>query len=146
MKRISILFISLLSLLILSSCNRIEELNKEEYINSFYCYHTLGEEEAVGIDLRTLEEYGNGHLKGYINYNFENGNKEEFIIFVTSVYNKDTYIFLIDKTGEYVNLASNVLKDEGYKHIVIYKDGFDSICEYASDYIPIVEGIDDCGC
>ena len=146
MKRISILFVIILSLFILSSCSRIETKNKEDYVDMLYNYHTLGKKDTACIDLRTLDEYGKGHLKGYINYNFEKGTSEEFIIFVTNIYNKDTYIFLIDEAGEYVNIASKLLKDEGYKHIVIYEEGYNSLVEYASNYILVVEGTDDCGC
>lgn len=146
MKRISILFSIAIMLLMLSSCSKIEVKNKEEYVDLLYNYHTLGKKDTACIDLRTLDKYGEGHLKGYINYNFEEGSSEEFILFITRLYNKNVYIFLIDESGEYVNMASNLLKDEGYKHIIIYEEGYKSISEYASNYILVVEGIDDCGC
>ena len=146
MKRISLLVILLSSLFLLTSC-KIKTLSKEKYVEQFYEYHVQSKKEAVGIDLRDLNtDYASGHIKGFVNYNFQKGNKEEFIIFVTSLYNKNTYIFLIDSNGEYVIEAANYLKEEGYKNIIVYENGYDDIKDYAKNSLQIVEGTDDCGC
>ena len=146
MKRISFLAIILLSLVTLSSC-KIKTFSKEKYVQCFYNYHVQSEKNAVGIDLRDLEtEYASGHIKGFVNYNYQKGSKEEFIIYVTSLYNKKTYIFLIDNNGEYVHSVAQILKEEGYKNIIVYDKGYNDIEEYAKETLQIVEGTDDCGC
>ena len=82
MKKISFLLIITLSLFVLVSC-KIKKTSKEEYVDLLYRYHTLMKEENVCIDLRDLnQEYANGHIKGFINYNYQNGSDEEFLIYM----------------------------------------------------------------
>lgn len=146
MKRISILIFSICLLFTLTSC-KVKNLTKEDFVDKYYHYHVLEEKETGAIDLRDLHsEYAMGHLKGFVNYNFQNGNKEEFIYYVSSLYNKNFHIFLIASNKEDIQEASTFLKEEGYKHIYIYEEDFDTLLEYAKDYIQIIEGIDDCGC
>lgn len=146
MKRISLIVLLVLSIFVLSSC-KVQTLSKEKYVKLYYDYHVQSEKPSGAIDLRDLNtDYASGHIKGFLNYNYQNGNKEEFLYYVSSLYNKNTYIFLIDNNGEYVSEASNILKEAGYKHIIIYQDGYYNIEEYAKDYLQIVTGTDDCGC
>lgn len=146
MKRISILIFLFCFLLTLTSC-KVNKLPKEDFINKYYHYHVLEEKKTGAIDLRDLHsEYAEGHLKGFLSYNYQNGNKEEFIYYVSSLYNKKTHIFLIDSRGEYVIEAANFLKEAGYRYIYICEDGYTNLEEYAKKYIQIVDGIDDCGC
>lgn len=146
MKRISLFVLVISTLLLLSSC-KVKSLSKEDYVELYYSYHVYQEKETGCIDLRDLNgEYAKGHIKGFVNYNYQNGNVEEFIYYVSSLFNKKTYIFLIDNNGEYVKEASKILKQEGYKHIIIYEKGYKNLIEYAKEYLQIVEGTDDCGC
>lgn len=146
MKRISLFVLIILVLCLLSSC-KVMNLSKEDYVKKYYDYHVQQEKVTGCIDLRDLNtDYATGHIKGFINYNYSNGNDDEFKYFVSSLYNKSTYIFLIDSNGEYVVHAAKVLKQEGYKHIIIYQRGYNDLIGYAQNYLQIVEGIDDCGC
>lgn len=148
MKKIKFLLVVtlLFSILILSSC-KVKETSIEEYVELVYHYHVLMEKENVCIDLRDLNtSYSEGHFKGFINYNYGNGSPEEFLIYINSMYSKNIYIFLIDENGEYVEEASKTLIKNGYKNIIICKDGYNKIVEHATEYLQVVTGIDDCGC
>lgn len=146
MKRISLIVLLLLSIFVLSSC-QIKTTSKEEYVKLYYDYHVQSKKSTGAIDLRDLNtDFASGHIKGFVNYNYQKGNKEEFIYYVSSMYNKNTYIFLIDNNGESVVEASNILKEEGYKHIIIYQEGYSMLEDYAKEYLQIVTGTDDCGC
>ena len=136
----------LLSLILLTSC-KVKKTTKEEYVDLVYRYHVLMEKDNVCIDLRDLNtSYNTGHFKGFINYNYQKGSKDEFLIYMNSMYNKSTYIFLIDENGEYVNEASNILLKNGYKNVIIYEFGYNDIVDYAKEHLQIVTGTDDCGC
>lgn len=148
MKKIKFLLVVtlLFSILILSSC-KVKETSIEEYVELVYHYHVLMEKENVCIDLRDLNtSYSEGHFKGFINYNYRNGSSEEFLIYINSMYSKNIYIFLIDENGEYVEEASKTLIKNGYKNIIICKDGYNKIVEHATEYLQVVTGTDDCGC
>lgn len=144
MKKINLTLIIFI-LLMLTSC-KVKSYSKEEYVDKIYHYHVLQEKDNVCVDLRTLEEYGKGHIKGFVNYNYKNGSNEEFISYMTSMYDKNIYIFLIDEDGKNVVDASSILKKEGYKNIIIFEKGYDNLELYASKNLEIVEGIDDCNC
>lgn len=144
MKKINLTLIIFI-LLMLTSC-KVKSYSKEKYVDKIYHYHVLQEKDNVCVDLRALEEYGKGHIKGFVNYNYQNGSNEEFISYMTSMYDKNTYIFLIDEDGKNVVDASSILKKEGYKNIIIFEEGYDNLELYASKNLEIVEGIDDCNC
>ena len=144
MKKINLTLIIFI-LLMLTSC-KVKSYSKEKYVDKIYHYHVLQEKDNVCVDLRTLEEYGKGHIKGFVNYNYQNGSNEEFIYYMTSMYDKNIYIFLIDEDGKNVVDASSILKKEGYKNIIIFEEGYDNLELYASKNLEIVEGIDDCNC
>lgn len=144
--KIFLIILSIFFILTLTSCT-IKKLNKDEYINLVYKYHTLMEKDNVCIDLRDLNtSYAKGHIKGFINYNYRNGSDEEFIVFMNTMYNKNIYVFLIDEDGSDVFHVAKLLKDNGYRHIIIYDGGYQKLEQYAKKYMQIVSGIDDCGC
>lgn len=146
MKKISTMLVLLCFVLCLASCS-IKSVDSDSFVKKYYHYHVLGEKLTGAIDLRDLEtEYAEGHIKGFVNYNYQNGNKEEFVYFVTSLYNKSAYIFLIDNEGEYVHEAAEILKEEGYKNIIICPDGYKSVQGCTEGYLAIIQGTDDCGC
>ena len=147
MKKCSFLLIVVIfTLFLLSSCS-IKNVSQDEYLELLYKYHVLEEKENACIDLRDLHSsYSAGHIKGFVNYNYNNGSKEEFLIYVSSMYSKDVYIFLIDEDGSIINEAAQVLKNAGYKHIIVYEEGYKKLEEKAKESFHIIEGIDDCGC
>lgn len=145
MKKTNLILVITLLLFLLTSC-KVKTYSKEKYVDCFYNYHVLQKKDNACIDLRELDEYSKGHIKGFVNYNYKQGSKEEFIQYMTSMYDKDIYIFLIDDYGDHVEKAADILKKEGYKRIIICDVGYNDLEEYAKKHLQIVEGIDDCNC
>lgn len=145
MKKTNLLLVIILLLMFLTSC-KVKVCSKEKYVDMIYHYHVLQEKDNACIDLRTLDEYSKGHIKGFVNYNFKNGSKEEFVYYMKSMYDKKIYIFLLDDYGGYVQKAAEILKKEGFKKVVICEDGYSEIETYAKKYLQIVEGTEDCNC
>lgn len=139
-----------LLLITLTSCkSKVISTNKDnysKYINEFYQYQIGKKEGYVAVDLRDTDIYAEGHIKGFISYNYQNSTKEEFINYITGMYNKKTTIFLLDSDGSLIEEVSNILQELEYKKIYIYTDGYESLIELAKSDIFIETGLDNCGC
>ena len=151
MKRNILLSLLICLLLItLTSCkSKVIATNKDnysKYINEFYQYQIGQKEGYVAVDLRDTNIYAEGHIKGFISYNYQNSTKEEFINYITGMYNKKTTLFLLDSDGSLIEEVSSILQELEYKKIYIYTDGYDSLIELAKDDIFIETGLDNCGC
>lgn len=151
MKRNILLSLLICLLLItLTSCkSKVIATNKDnysKYINEFYQYQIGQKEGYVAVDLRDTNIYAEGHIKGFISYNYQNSTKEEFINYITGMYNKKTTIFLLDSDGSLIEEVSSILQELEYKKIYIYTDGYESLIELAKDDIFIETGLDNCGC
>ena len=151
MKRNILLSLLICLLLItLTSCkSKVIATNKDnysKYINEFYQYQIGQKEGYVAVDLRDTNTYAEGHIKGFISYNYQNLTKEEFINYITGMYNKKTTIFLLDSDGSLIEEVSSILQELEYKKIYIYTDGYESLIELAKNDIFIETGLDNCGC
>ena len=151
MKRNILLSLLICLLLItLTSCkSKVIATNKDnysKYINEFYQYQIGQKEGYVAVDLRDTNIYAEGHIKGFISYNYQNSTKEEFINYITGMYNKKTTIFLLDSDGSLIEEVSSILQELEYKKIYIYTDGYESLIELAKNDIFIETGLDNCGC
>ena len=151
MKRNILLSLLICLLLItLTSCkSKVIATNKDnysKYINEFYQYQIGQKEGYVAVDLRDTNIYAEGHIKGFISYNYQNSTKEEFINYITGMYNKKTTIFLLDSDGSLIEEVSSILQELEYKKIYIYTDGYESLIELAKNDIFIETGSDNCGC
>ncbi len=74
--------------------------------------------EYIILDVRTKEEYENGHIKNAINISYEQINKEVDL-------DKEKTIFVYCKSGNRSKIAYTTLKDLGY---TVYDLGaFDSL-------------------
>lgn len=151
MKRNILLSLLICLLLItLTSCkSKVIASNKDnysKYINEFYQYQIGQKEGYVAVDLRDTNIYAEGHIKGFISYNYQNSTKEEFINYITGMYNKKTTIFLLDSDGSLIEEVSSILQELEYKKIYIYTDGYESLIELAKNDIFIETGLDNCGC
>lgn len=151
MKRNILLSLLICLLLItLTSCkSKVIATNKDnysKYINEFYQYQIGQKEGYVAVDLRDTNTYAEGHIKGFISYNYQNSTKEEFINYITGMYNKKTTIFLLDSDGSLIEEVSSILQELEYKKIYIYTDGYESLIELAKNDIFIETGLDNCGC
>ena len=149
MKKISLIIVTIFSIFLLSSCQKIKTYPSDDarlFIDEIYQHISQSKGDYALIDVRYLEDYGNGHFKGVINYDIENGSEEEFLYKIESLYNKEKTLFLIDQDGQNVEALSLVLKKAGYKKIRIYLGGYENLVKVNQDDFQIVTGIDDCGC
>lgn len=139
-----------LLLITLTSCkSKVISTNKDNYhiyIDEFYQFQIGKKEGYVAVDLRDTDIYADGHIKGFISYNYQNSNKEEFVTYMTGMYNKKITIFLLDSDGSLVTKVADLLKSQEYKKIYIYTDGYESLKELAKNDIFIETGLDNCGC
>lgn len=95
MKKVILLIISLF---MLCGCNSSKELSYKEIMKN---------EEYVIIDVRTKEEYNEGHIKNAINIPYDVIDKEIDI-------SKDKVIFVYCKSGNRSSKAYSTLKNLGY--------------------------------
>lgn len=73
----------------------------------------------IVLDVRTPEEYGNGHLDGATNIDFRNPNFTSN----TKVINKNKAVFVYCLSGGRSSAAAKVLADEGFKNVYELKGG-----------------------
>jgi phage shock protein E len=70
-------------------------------------------QKAVVIDVRTPEEYANGHVTGAINSDYRNGEFEEQL----KNWDKNKSYYLYCASGNRSSKAAILLKDAGFKNI-----------------------------
>lgn len=166
MKKLYRLFIVIMSCLILlnfTGCKKVKvisEENGDKYIDAYYDFLSDKKQGFVAIDLRNLnDEYANGHLKGFISYQYyKTRNNEEiddeykkrmsenFINWMKYNYSTSLTVFLIDSDGSLVKEEAEKLAKIKYKKIYVFEKGYDLLSKNAVGIIEIVTGTDDCGC
>ena len=148
----SILIIGLLFLLIfLTSCVTITD-NEQKFVDKLYEQQT---EKITGlvVDLRirgTEEEephtFSEHHISGAKSFDVKND--KDFATWIKKLSNNKVTIFLVDSgNSEYVEIVE-ILKELGYKDIVVYTKGYEYLRTTTAFTEAIYEGhgIDDCGC
>ena len=94
---------------ILSGCNKD---NKHKTISSLEAIELMNnEKDYVIIDVRTPEEYSDGHNEGAINIPLDDIND------ITNLYAKDKLIMIYCRSGNRSNKAANILDDLGYRNV-----------------------------
>jgi len=93
-----ILFIFLIGL-ILCGCNNLSKYEKLKEV--------MKSENYIIIDVRTKEEYDEGHIVGSINIPYEEISKEKF--------GKEVPILVYCKSGNRSSIAYNILNNLGYE-------------------------------
>ena len=107
MKRI-IIFLMVFSF-ILSGCTKD---NKHKTISSLEAIEMMNnEKDYVIIDVRTIEEYSDGHVEGAINIPLDDIND------IVNLYDKDKLIMIYCRSGNRSNQAANILDDLGYTNV-----------------------------
>lgn len=89
-------------------------LNSNEFISQ---YKTV--DNAVLVDVRTPEEFEQGHIEGSINIDFENSNFEDEI----NKLDKSKNYFIYCRSGNRSSKASIIMKDNGISNIYELKGG-----------------------
>ncbi|MDI9541127.1 MAG: rhodanese-like domain-containing protein [Bacillota bacterium] len=110
MKKMLVLFILLA---LLTGCNE----NRATYVSistdkAVEMMET--ESDYIILDVRTVDEYNSGHIKGAINYPNENINDAVLDILT----DKDQLIFVYCRSGNRSKAASQKLANMGYTNIV----------------------------
>ena len=107
---------SLLSFFSFTSCNcsNWADLNADEFQTSAYSAGTCL------IDVRTAQEYADGHLLNAINIDWQ---KDGFIDQINTKFNKDLTLALYCRSGRRSAEAASALSDAGYK-VINLKEGY----------------------
>ena len=116
MKKIIVL--GLLTLL-LCGCSSEEKKNHSESSLGYQVIdcakkdELMDEEKAVLIDVRTVQEYSDGHLEGSVNIGVESINT----MIETMVKDKNTHIIVYCRSGNRSATAAQTLINLGYKNV-----------------------------
>ena len=148
----NILIIGLLFLLtILSSCVTITD-DEQKFVDELYKQQT---EKITGlvVDLRVrgteAEEphtFSKHHISGA--KSFDVLQDKDFASWIKKLSNNKVTIFIVDSVNnEYVEIV-DILKELGYKDIIVYTKGYEHLRTTTAFTEAIYEGhgIDDCGC
>ena len=108
MKTRFILLSMLMSIMSFSSCNSSNwtDLTPNEFEKAYIA------EGTVTIDVRTADEYAQGHLYHAINIDWQ---KNGFIDEITKMFNKDITLAIYCRSGKRSAEAAQALSDAGYK-------------------------------
>lgn len=149
------IFILLINLVMLTSCSKIKTTNDAEYFLDVLYDYSKGEiKNGCIIDLRPLindesqDDYDHGHINGALSYDFNNQNKETFITWITGLKSKKATIILVDSGNNEYQTIIKYLEEAGYKNIICYTLGYQSLKQSESFNIIVEEktGTYDCGC
>ena len=149
------IFVLLINLVLLTSCNKIQAVDDTEYfINVLYDYSHGEIENGCIIDLRPLEndpnndDYDHGHIHGALSYDYNKQEKDTFITWITGLKSKKATIIIVDSGNDEYKTIVEYLKEAGYKNIISYTLGYQSLKSSESFKIKVEEttGTYDCGC
>ena len=92
MKKINLIFVIIMMLLVISSCQKttVYQIGEERsFIDEIYKYIDSNKKNYCLVDVRDLDNaFAKGHFRGFINYDIEKGNMDEFIYRIESMYSK----------------------------------------------------------
>ena len=150
MKKINLIFVIVMMLLVISSCQKttVYQIGEERsFIDEIYKYIDSNKKNYCLVDVRDLDNaFAKGHFRGFINYDIEKGNMDEFIYRIESMYSKDKTIFIIVEDGSWVQQLQQALKKAKYKKVIIYLGGYQRLEKENQNDFEVVTGKDDCGC
>lgn len=118
MKRIQILVIAFLCLASLFSCKGQTgpALQPKEFSEKCYA------ENAILVDVRTPQEYAEGHLKGSVQMDYLGDNFNEQL----KTLDKNKSIYLYCRSGGRSGNTQEELLKQGYKHVYNLDGGIDA--------------------
>lgn len=111
----------LMSIMSFTSCNcsNWTDLNPDEFEKAYIA------ERTVTIDVRTADEYAQGHLYHAINIDWQ---KDGFIDEISSLFHKEMTLAIYCRSGKRSAAAAQALSDEGYK-VLNLKGGYNAWTE-----------------
>lgn len=80
----------------------------------------IAKDSAQLLDVRTPEEYANGHIKGSYNVNMQD---KDFVEKVNKLLNKENIVAIYCRSGRRSKIAAKLLASEGYQ-VVELNGGF----------------------
>lgn len=95
----------------------------------------LGEPDTVLVDVRTVEEFSEGHPEGAYNIPYAHRGpfgmvpNPDFAREVAAIFDKETRIVLSCKSGGRSSHAANILHAAGYRSLFDYAGGFSGSAE-----------------
>ncbi len=105
--------ITLVGLLLLAGCT--QQQSNQTKLTSDQAYHAMSEDTTIVlIDVRTVEEFREGHIEESINIPLDQLNQR----IASVVSNKKTTIFVVCRSGNRSAQASDMLASLGYQSIV----------------------------
>lgn len=136
----SVFTLSLFSLILITSCaqNSGEETNdnegvttsssqtEQDIIDASVVQFSEGIEanqDALILDVRTPEEFAEGHIKGAINVDYY---EDDFAQNASSQLDKNKEVYVYCKAGGRSASSCKVLQDMGYKRLINLEHGFDA--------------------
>ncbi len=150
-KKILVTFSLIILTILLSSCTTITD-DAEVFVEKLYSQQ-IGKINGLVVDLRVrgteAEEPGTfsqRHISGA--KSFDVSQDEDFKTWIGKLASKKITIFIVDSGKEEYKEIVEILKEEGYKNIVVYTKGYDTLrlSQVFIDAIYEGSGIDDCGC
>ncbi len=117
----SILIISVLFIFSFCACNAQDRGTKVQDVGVEEFEKIMREEGAQLVDVRTTNEYREGHIKGASLYNIRNADFEESMDKLAK--NKPVLVYC--KSGGRSSRAANILKKKGFTKVYNLEGGFD---------------------
>lgn len=113
-------FILLIVTLVLNSCNQKEKQADSSALSaqSFEDGIEKSNNEVI-LDVRTPEEFGEGHIKDAILINFHD---DDFTAQVNQI-DKQLPVYVYCASGVRSDKAASILKEEGFKEVYVLKKG-----------------------
>ena len=108
MNKLKLTLFTCLSMLVFSSCNcnNWTDLTPDEFEKAYIA------EGTVTIDVRTADEYAQGHLYHAVNIDWQ---KDGFIDEIGKLFNKQMTLAIYCRSGKRSTAAAQALSDAGYK-------------------------------
>ena len=107
MKKIIIVFICIISIFIITGCDEATETINEAESSVNEMQKIIKKNNYIIVDVRTKEEYEEGHVKDSINIPYDEIDENVDL-------DKDKIIMVYCKSGKRSSIAYSTLKDLGY--------------------------------
>lgn len=140
-----LVLIILLTLFLSFSCQKktIKEYNineKEEFIK--LVYDSINDEKQMycAFEFRTKENYENGHIRQFQNYDLSVGNVDDFLNYMKSNYSDKVKVIIMCEDDQIINSLK-----EYYKELYIYYGTYETLGD-VSALFTIDKGPYNCMC
>ena len=117
MKLLKNLLTIIIVCLLFASCNQVEE--QQVLVPQMYKQEIEKADSPQLVDVRTPDEFNEGHLEGAININYHgNKLKEQF-----AALDREKAVYVYCRSGGRSGKTSAILQDMGFKEVIDMKGG-----------------------